>query len=461
MANRSREFDLFCQNVFLAMTLGLFHLTACADDPTKPKITGDSGSVENQCAIFDSTLRTANANDLFALEKVPTFDFYLPEADWESLKTHAREEAYVPVKACYEGRGIGTVGLRFKGSYGSLFECFDKQGNLICPRLSMKMKFDEYVDEQRFFGLKRISLNAYLHDDSRMKEKLAYDLFRAMDIVTPRSAWAILRVNGQSQGLFGMVEVVDGRFTKDRWPQNPDGNLYKELWPTQATDQKMVSALETNEEIANISAYHSFAQAMASADEDNLRATLSHYMDLDYLARFLAVEDALLSYDGITYFWTNEIETTNHNFFIYEESPTRFTLIPWDTESTFWINPDHTAPHWTVIPSNCKQTYAYWGGLAYAPGCDKVFRALVSDLSSWRAAARRLLDGPFSVNAMAARIDEYTKLIGDLARTDPTPTKYSTFDGAVSSIRSAIPALRTRLLQLIATKTEASESPKE
>jgi hypothetical protein len=175
-------------------------------------------------------------------------------------------------------------------------------------------------------------------------------------------------------------------------------------------------------------------------------------MGLDTLARFMAVEDAVISYDGTTYFYTDgtDANTNNHNYYVYEESPTKFVLIPWDVESTFWINPDHAAPHWTVLPADCSKTYAYWGGKASAPGCDGVFRTLDTDLNRWRAAARVLLDGPFSVATMNAAIDKYLAVIGDAARADPTPTMYSPFDAAVANIRSTLPAIRERLEKLIA-----------
>jgi spore coat protein H len=432
----------------------LFQLFACAASPSKPVVDagGDSGAnLTNPCPPAAVSLLDRNAAELFGETTVPVFDAYLPAAEWEALKVHARDEQYVPVQACFDGQAIGQIGLRFKGSYGSLYNCFNAAGEMTCPRLSMKMKFDEYVTEQRFFGLKRLSFNAYLYDDSRMKEKLAYDLYRAMGIVAPRAAWAVLRVNGQSLGLFGMVEMVDGRFTADRWPESPDGNLYKELWPTHASTGQILSALETNEEVADISAYQAFSEAFVSTDAGAL-ATLGSYMDLDYLARYMAVDDALVSYDSVTYFWTDKVNTNNHNYFVYEESPTRFTLIPWDAESTFWINPDHTTPHWTEIPADCSLTYAYWDGLARAPGCDRVFQALVSDLSAWRAAARKLLDGPFAVDAMVAAIDWHAQLIGDAARSDPTPPKYATFDQAVAGLRDTVPAMRARLEQLIAPK---------
>jgi hypothetical protein len=409
-----------------------------------------TGAAQVTSSPSDPDLARADSQLLFDYPHVPTFDVTLPAADWEALKKNARDEEYVAVQARFEDRDIGTIGFRFKGYYGSLFGCFNAQGEQTCPRLSMKMKFDEYNEEQRFFGMKRLNFNMYLHDDSRMKEKIAYDLYRAMGVVAPRSAWAVVRVNGESLGLFGMVEQVDGRFTKNRWPNSPDGNLYKELWPTHASAAQIASALETNEDVADTSAYQAFSAALLSADDSHLLSTLGQYVDLDYMARFMAVDDATVAYDSVTYFWTDGVNTNNHNFYFYEESPTRFVLIPWDAESTFWIDPAHTDPHWTEAPADCSVTYPYWDGLASAPGCDRVFRAMQMDLKPWRTAARSLLDGPFASDAMLATINRHAEFIGAAAHADPTPPKYASFDQAVQNLRNTVPQVRARLERLIA-----------
>jgi hypothetical protein len=314
----------------------------------------------------------------------------------------------------------------------------------------MKVKFSEYDEEQRFYGLKRLNFHAYYHDDSRVKERLAYDLYRSMGIMAPRASWAVLRVNGELQGLYGMVEQVDGRFTADRWPDNPDGNLYKELWPTKIDAEEAHLALKTNEETGNVGAFLAFSEAIDSADEEDLRSALARHADLDYLARYMAVDDAIASYDGITYFYTDGVVAHNHNYYFYEEASDRFTLIPWDVESTFWINPDHAAPHWTELQQDCSLTYDYWEGLARAPACDPVIRAMMQDLDGWRQAGQELLDGPFSVDVMTLAIDEHAAFIADAVRADPTPTTYTTFDNAVAYLRSAVPNLRARLEALMA-----------
>ena len=399
-------------------------------------------------SVLDPTLAEGDAQDLFDYDHVPTFDIYLPPEEWEFLIDDAVLEQYTEAEVCFEGRRVGTtVGLRFKGSYGTLYGCFEG-GELVCPRLSMKLKFSEYDEDQRFYGLKKLNFHANRYDDSRMRERLAYDTYREMGIVAPRAAWAVVRVNGESLGLYGMVEQIDGRFTADRWPDNGDANLYKEVWPPDSSGALMLG-LRTNEEVGDVSGFEAFSEAIAAADESELLEVLGTYTDLDYWARYMAVDEAVLSYDGITYFWYSEGSHHNHNYYFYEDAPEHFTLIPWDVESTFWINPDHAAPHWTVLPEDCDETYPYWGGEAVAPGCDPVFRALNQDHTAWHAASRELLDGPFALDAMIERIDRYEAFIGDEARAPETPTMYTTFDNAVQTMRDVIPNLRSRLEAII------------
>jgi spore coat protein H len=411
---------------------------------------GTSGTVGLPCDSADPLVAEDDAAHLFDYPHVPRFDLYLPEEQWQNLQRDARDEQFVPVQGCFEGKSIGQIGLRFKGSEASLYSCFDETGKMICPRLSMKLKFNEYDSTGRFYGLKRLDFHAYRYDDTRLKQRLTSDLFLAMGVPTSRAAWAVVRVNGKTQGLYGMVEEVDGHFAADHWPNAPDGNLYKEVWPTQTDPNQIIAGLKTNEDVADVSAFQAFAQAMTTASDDQLRSTLGSYADLDYLARYMAVDDATANYDGITYFWTDGVSTGNHNYFFYEQSPARFYLIPWDFEGTLWINPHHAAPHWTVPAGDCSVTYPYWSGVAKAPACDPFVRAMAADLSGWRRAGRELLDGPFAEDRMKATIDRYADFIRAEVEADPTPLTYGTFDGSVVYMRNQIAGLRARFEKLLA-----------
>lgn len=433
--------------VWMIATLALT-TSGCGQSTSGP--SQGSMDASSKCEA-DPTLADRDASALFAYGHVPTFDVYLPQASWDNLLVHAVDEQWEEVEACFEGKRIGRVALRFKGSYGTLYGCFES-GKLVCPRLSVKLKFSQYDEDLRFFGLKRLNFHANRYDDSRMRERLAYDLYRAMGIPAPRASWAVLRVNGASLGLYGMVEELDGRFTEDRWPEYPDGNLYKELWPTNTSASDITAALRTNEDDPEIAGFTAFAEAVSTAENDaEVLNALGEFTDLEHWARYMAVDDAVASYDGVTYFYTDDGSWThNHNYYFYEDSPSHFALTPWDVESTFWINPDHATPHWTEVPDDCSLTYPYWDGLASAPGCDPIFRALNRDLDQWRAAARELLDGPFAEDTMLDTINAHTAFIGEQARATETPTMYTSFDGAVAELRRTIPRLRNRLEDLMA-----------
>jgi spore coat protein H len=408
-------------------------------------------AVPNPCGEVDATLADKDSAELFAYATIPTFDFALPAAAWEALKVNARDEQYVEAQACFEGKAVGKVGLRFKGSYGSLYNCFDSAGVNTCRKLGMKVKFDKYEAEQRFYGLKRLNFQGYRYDDSYLKERLAYDLYAAMDVVAPRASWALLRVNGEAQGLFGMVEDIDGRFVADRWPGNGDANLYKEVWPGETSDTRILANLETNEEVGQIGALKAFSAAINAAVDGQHRTVLDGFVDLDYWARYMAVDDAIANFDGITTYYktSSSDEAGNHNFFIYEEAADHFTLIPWDLEATLSTASSFGAvPIWQTTPADCSLTYRAWeeGGLrVIAPGCDPVFKGLAADLTGYHVAARQLLDGPFAEATMLANVDRLANFIRAAATADPHGPGATNFEKAVGFLRQDIPRLRSRL----------------
>jgi spore coat protein H len=432
--------------------VGVQPLGSGGSENNKPDsgLAGDDSGIPNPCGAIDTGLKDKDAAELFGMTKIPTFDLYLPDDVWQSLKVHARDEQYVQAQACFERKAIGLVGLRFKGSYGSLYNCFDASGNNTCRKLGMKIKFDEYVQGQHLYGVNRLNFQGYHYDDSYMKEHIAYDLYRAMGIVAPRASWALLHVNDEPQGLFGMVEDIDGRFTKDRWPNNGDQNLYKEVWPDETSDSLILQHLQTNTAVGDISAFKAFSQAINSAAPGDLRSTLGSFSDLDYWARYMAVDDAIANFDGITtyYVTTTPDQAGNHNFYFYQEAPNRFTIIPWDLESTMSLASGFgNVPYWQTTPSDCSQTYLAWGGPLYviAPGCNRVFQALSADLANYRAAAQSLLDGPFAQHTMDQTIDSLASFIRAEATVDPHGPGATQFENAVSFQKQEIPHLRQRL----------------
>ncbi|XXX79796.1 CotH kinase family protein [Sorangium sp. So ce134] len=402
------------------------------------------------CAPPDPTLADRDADELYAAGEVPRFDFHLPDERWAELKANARDEEYVEAEACYKGKSLGVVGLRFKGGYGTLEMCFDAEGNLTCPKLSMKVKFDEYVDGQRFYAQKRLNFHSMIWDPTRLHERIAYGLYREMGVAAPRSAWATLHVNGEPQGLFSMVEEVDGRFLESHFPEGPGGDLYKEAWPVSEDAGYYAERIETNEDQATHERFVAFATALASAEGDERLAALSQWTDVEQLQRYMAVDEAIVNWDGVTTFYVDPSGgANNHNFFIYDEpSSGKFHLIPWDMDQTLGASTYFgQVPRWTEAPAACPAVVPVFMGAerVRVPGCDPLFGALSQDPAGYQAALQALLDGPFGEGRLEAQVDEYAALIRSAVEEDALGPGLAAWEPAVARLKSEVPILRERL----------------
>jgi len=401
------------------------------------------------------------AADLFQVRQIPHFAFTLPADRWDWLQRHAVDETYEAATLTFEGAPAGRVGLRFKGGLGTLYRCIASNGDFTCPRLSMKLKFSEYDEDRRFFGLKRLNLHAMVLDPSQIRERLSYDLLQAMGIIASRHSWATVSVNGEDHGLFSMVEEVDGRFTDERWPGRGDGNLYKGVWPTTTRAADYELGLQTNEEVvdpAKHDAFIEFAAYLHSALPGERRFAAEPFVDLDQIARVFAFLDAVNGWDGPLAFWscpTSGPACRNTNFYWYQLEQRRyFALVPWDMDKTWLVNSRlDFVPHWTSTPTSCEPVRLHgFSNLdgAFPPSCDPLVAAVAEDLTAYRAAISELLEGPLSAEtrAMERSIDWYESLLTPVVAADPKGPGLAAFQAELAQVRKSIDLLRQRLVRL-------------
>jgi hypothetical protein len=396
----------------------------------------------------EANLADRDAAELFGEPGISRFELTLEGVTFAQLQKRAREEEYVRVSACHDGQLIGNVGMRFKGQIGTLERCFE-EGVLICSKLSLRLKFDEYEAHQRFFGLKRLNLHSMRSDDSHLRERLAYDLYRAAGVEAPRSAWTELVVDGVSQGLFAMVEQVDGRFTSSRWPEDGDGDLYKEAWPVSREPEFYREHLETDAERAQPELLGAIAAEYLDAPPSARLELLRRRTDVEHLLRLLAVDDAIHNWDGITTFYAERGE--NHNFFLYlrdqhaGSSQASFRIIPWDMDNTFrfetWLS---SAPHWRQRFSDCPRVVL---GTQVA-GCDPIFAALAEDEAGYRRAVRALLEGAFRPGEIEASLEQHAARLRGPVERDRLGPSLIEWERDVQRLRDDLPRLRERLARL-------------
>jgi spore coat protein H len=374
---------------------------------------------------------------------VHTYELTLDPEVWAALQLNARDEEYAEADLTAAGHSLGRVGLRFKGSLGTLASCFEDDGTPRCEKLSMKLKFDEYVAEQRFFGLKRLNFNSMLFDDTLMRERLAYRVYREMGVVAPRSAHARLVINGEEWGVFSLVEDIDGRFT-DHHFEGGDGNVYKEAWPGNADEELLAEALQTNEEVADNSGFLQFQADLLGAAEQELPEVLERYLDVDTTLAYLAVDQAITNWDGITAFYCYDEFCENHNYYWYQaELEPRFVLIPWDLDNTFATSPLTGVPGLFEVPEDCSLFYEAMGRTLRASACDPLLRGLIaSGGARYTAQLDRLIEGPFASGGLQSWIDELEAQLTPEVETDPRGPDLSTFEAAVGRLRNGVERLR-------------------
>jgi len=149
------------------------------------------------CSFFaTSTLavpyKVENSDELYTPDKFPRFDLKLPPASLEALRSVRNRED--PNKAVYvkgdfiydkddRAETVRSVGIRLKGE-GS-FQPFDKKP-------ALKIKFDKFVEDQRFRGLARLTLNNNYDDPTFLAERLAYAVYREAGVPAPA---AIMRAS--------------------------------------------------------------------------------------------------------------------------------------------------------------------------------------------------------------------------------------------------------------------------
>ncbi len=407
-------------------------------DPSDPAVGAAETPIGDEAAwVFDEAA-------------LRTYTLSLDPAVWENLIATAIDEVYVLADLDVDGERLPQqVGLRFKGSFGTLDACFDDAGELVCSKLSMKLKLDEADPSQRLRGLKRLNFHSMRTDRSLLHERLGYRLFREMGVPAPRATHARMIVNGEYQGVFALVEDIDGRFTKSRFSDG-DGNLYKEHWPDTDDVVSLDEKLETNEDAPDHSAMLAFHAALTAAGSDALAGVVAQYTDVDRLASYLAVDRVIRNWDGVTAFYCFGESCDNHNYFFYQhEAEPRFTLVPWDLDNTFGVSDGFDpVPSAVDVPADCSVRYEVFPDVAVqAPACDPLLQGVArAERARYAGELARLLEGPFTLERMNRWLDAWQAQLEPAVAEDAKGPGLLAFRVAVSHLRDDLNVLRLRAL---------------
>ena len=248
---------------------------------------------------------------------------------WKALRDNYLSNQYYAANFSVDGVAVSQVGIRSRGD-GSRSE--EKPG--------LKIDFNKYVPSQEYYGYKSLVIDNLTQDASMLRERLAFLVFEAMGIAAPRNAHARLTVNGESWGLFALVEPVSKPFLKTRLGEE-SGNLfdYEYRFPYDFSWRggevswyvPLPFEPETNEDKDDVGdGLVAFVAAINDTPTAGFASAIGSRLDVDRFLAHVATENALAEDDGIVG------DQGLNNFYLYEYGQkNRFVFIPWDKDNTF------------------------------------------------------------------------------------------------------------------------------
>ncbi|MFZ5481529.1 MAG: CotH kinase family protein [Myxococcota bacterium] len=289
---------------------------------------------------------TPDADDLFELSRVHAVELALDEEAWDTLRASSYEMLYtgdcaeVPARVAIDGEWLpAEVGVSVKGRWGS--------GRTLDEKAALKVDLDAYDGDQRYLGLKALTLNNMVNDPSYTHEVLAYRVFEAAGVPSLRTGYAWVRMNGEDFGLYLNVETPDDEWL-ERVYAEPSGNLYDSdylIWPDGSyttvdfdTESQDFFDLEEGEDVGHADVHAVTDAISATIWTPRFHDTVGALVDWDEFLRYWAAEAWVGHWDGYNY------NKNNYRVYFDPSSNRKAHVLPWGLDWTYTADPPLSEP---------------------------------------------------------------------------------------------------------------------
>ncbi len=337
-------------------------------------------------------------------------------ADWDELRQQSRSLLDVLGSSCLseppprpftyfkasvtiDGERVDNVGVRKKGFFGSLDT----------TKPSLKVKFSEYDDTQKWSGTKRLTLNNDKSDPSHVNQCIGYGVFTKAGVAAPRCNFATVSVNGEKLGVFTNVESLKKAFLARHF-QNNDGNMYEGALSDFRDGWVKTFQKKTNKLNPDRSDVEALVPAMQVADSA-LVSAVEPLLDVDAFIDFWATELLVGHADGYG-------RNTNNFYMYHDPTSGKFYFIPWGIDSV--LNSFLQPLPWEDQPAP---------PLLWAEGilAQRLY-AVPETRAKYLARLQELLDTVWDDTAMIAEI----RRMRDLIRPEILPSKLADHEAGLT-----------------------------
>lgn len=301
-----------------------------------------------------------------------------------------------------------TTDITYRGAYTRIF-----------PKKSYRIQF---VHPTFFSDSREIHLNAEFKDPSLIRNKLSFDFFRDLGVLSPESQHINLTLNDSHQGIYLQLESVNEQFLKKRGlPLGPiyyavSNNANFSLTRKGKSKRSFLSGYERAIGTPSDDEYiHELIRKINTTPHPDFYDEISTYINIEKYLRWLAGAVCTMNNDGFT-----------HNYALYRNGDTGlFEIIPWDYDATWGRNVAGGEMRYNYVPIGGKKENKLCYRLFDAPKSRKLFRNILEEL----------LETNFTVEHLEKEIVSLHQSLRPSILLDPYKEKeIDTFDGEAEFI---------------------------
>lgn len=362
------------------------------DDPSNPSGTYQPGMKTDEKFA-------ANYQSLLKGDTIINVAITISDAYYAEILAAPEDETYYSADIKIGTDTVSKIGLRTSGNT-DLSEFEDNSQS----RYSYKVKFDKYVDKQKYVKLDEMYLLNLKSDPSYMRAYLAYSAFRAIGGNSPLCSYANLSINGTSQGLYLAVEAVDDAFLKRVFGDNDGVNLYKAAEGADLLSTASLALLDQkngdDETKTDLQQLIQILNEMPEGEKGDIESIL----DVDSALRYIAVCTGL----GI---YKSYLSKNPDNYYLAVKEG-KFYIFPWNVNSAFGAAGKDNGVSVDISPYEP----VYRTSMYERPLVSKLLAVdeYVTKYEGYVTAVREYLDG------IEAKIETLDKLIGESVKSDTT-----------------------------------------
>ncbi|MEH7307222.1 CotH kinase family protein [Neobacillus drentensis] len=355
--------------------------------------------------------------------KVPQYKLFINPMDLRELRRDIWIDEPIPAQLTVDGKRL-EIDVAYRGSHIRDL-----------PKKSYQVSF---YKPKTFRGSKQIHLNAEFKDPSLIRNKLSFDFFVELGVLSPHSHHIFLNQNGKAEGVYLEIEAVDENFLKRRnlptggihYAVDGDANFSLMSDLDKETKKSLKLGYERKvggpEDDYNL---QEFIFNINTFSKNEFEKEIQKFVDIDKYLRWVAGVIFTSNYDGFV-----------HNYAVYRNGETRlFEIIPWDYDATWGRDVNGKIMEPDYVPIDGFNTLT--ARLLYVDTFRKQYRKLLEDI----------MNHQFTVENMIPKVEKLTQLIRPFVIQDPYKKQdIDIFDKELSVIKNYIEERRKYLYRKLA-----------